>query len=122
MKDVITLAYPKWLYEAKEYEHKTGMKGIAHDYRFPQGMMPYRAFYHFHDLMEENKDRQIHVPDQFGAAATPVNPDALEFINELVALNPELSDIRYNAHDPGQAYDLVAGAASKLNVDDIDFF
>lgn len=121
MKDIITIASPKWCYEAKEYEHKTGMKGIAADYIFPQDMLPYQAFCHFSALMR-NKDKQTCMSDQFGSAAQTVNPAALEFVNDLIALNPALSNIRFNAHDPTQIHDLVAGVASKFNVDDIDFF
>lgn len=110
-----------WIYPACEFEKASGMRGISENYHMPNDMTLYEAYAHVCALVDNALGHNM--SGQFSQQAIlPADLPILNFLENIVALNPSLQYIDYNPQNIEQVIDFLAGITSGYNPEDIDFF
>lgn len=120
---------------AVEFEQQTGLSGVAGNWKFPEGKTAtqmehaYLSQYHKYGYALVSKSSmtspsaaQKEAFAWFEKESEKKLPEILKIHDELVKLNPELDTIGIDRNNYLQVHNVIHGATSRFNADDIREF
>lgn len=90
---------------AEDFENKYGVAGISHDYLLPEGRTA----------------RDIELELWFSSQGRMLEWRS-NMVDKIIALNPELSDLKYDRENLQSLEDIIGGVTTGFNSDDIEYY